>query len=430
MVTDVIVVGGGPAGMMAAVAARESGAEVLLIEKNEKLGKKLFITGHGRCNVTNAADRDTYERKIFRNPRFMRSALSRFTPDDMIEFLQQQHVPVKQEDSGRIFPASDKSSDVIRAFNRKLDSLGTAIELNIEVKAVNCDDDGLFTIATSRGNRRSRSVVLATGGLSYPSTGATGEGFKFAESLGHSCSSLHSGLAGLVCEDSPSDLAGLTVRGGRIVIRRDGRTIAQEDGDILFTHYGLSGPAVFRAVCALADSIGGRLEAAINLAGCTDEENLVSDLTDAVAANGRDDIKTIVANVIPRRAVKHVLDAAEVSPRKKANQLTNAERARIAHSIAFFPMKIIGPRPIEEAIITIGGVNTKEITPSTMESRIVPGLFFAGEVIDVSAYTGGYNLQVAFSTGRAAGIAAAGYALEHQSVQNPSNDDTMKRELR
>lgn len=411
-IADVTVIGGGAAGMMSAVAAAQSGASTTLLDKNEKLGKKVFITGHGRCNVTNVAERQAFEQKIFRNGRFMRSALARFGPQDLIEFLGARGVHTKQEDSGRIFPSSDKSSDVIRAFQRELDRLKVRIHLNTSVSTVSSTSDGSFSIKTSRGTMYSRTVVLATGGASYPSTGSTGEGFLIAEQLGHSCAPLRPGLVGLLAEVPLRDLAGMTLGGTSIAVRSDGKIVAREDGDVLFTHSGLSGPAVFRISCALAEVPASKLTAEINFTGGRSSEELASWLTEQAAQRGSSELRTIVSDRVPRRASQHVLKAAELPPDKKLSQLSRAERTRLADAMTAFPLELRGTRPLDEAIITIGGVSTKEINPSTMESRSVPGLFFAGEIIDVSAFTGGYNLQIAFSTGRAAGAAAAQFALQ------------------
>lgn len=407
---DVIVIGGGAAGMMSAVSASEAGASTIVLEKNEKLGKKLFITGHGRCNVTNSGDWQAYERKIFRNPRFMRSSLSKFGPKDLMEFLEEHRVPTKQEDSGRVFPASDKSSDVIRAFSRELQRLGVRVELNTTVKSVNRSDDE-FAVLTSRGTFHSKSLVLATGGASYPSTGSTGEGFDFARILGHTSVPLHPGLVGLVARNPMPELAGLTLPGSRLILRVDGKVVAKEEGDILFTHSGLSGPAVFRATCMLANSLKGKIVAEISFSGSHTAEEMSKWLQDQAAQRGSSELRTIVADMVPRRAAAKVIEGAGLTLHKKANQLTRQERMQLARAMTEYPLEITETRPMEEAIITIGGVSTKEIAPATMQSKRVPGLFFAGEVIDVSAYTGGYNLQIAFSTGRAAGTAAAAFAL-------------------
>ena len=411
---NVIVIGGGPAGMMSAVSAADIVDEVLILEKNEKLGKKLFLTGHGRCNVTNISDNETYERKIFRNARFMRSALARFTPEAMISFLEKHHVQTKQEDSGRVFPESDKSSDIIRAFRRALADKSVEVQLETPVSDIRCTRDGTFVVQTSHGDRRSVSVILATGGVSYPATGSTGDGLRFAERLGHVTTELHPGLAGLVSEAVPTSLIGLALRGSRICIRRDGKIVAQEDGDVLFTHYGLSGPAVFRAACALADATGGPLLAEVNLSGKRTEQEIANMLVDAAAANGNLQVNTVLSKIIPKSAAAAAVTAAGVPIGKKLNQLTREERASLARTIVSYAVPIRSTRPIEEAIVTIGGVSVKSIDPSEMSSRVIPGLYFAGELIDVSAYTGGYNLQIAYSTGKVAGEAAAQYVLTQQ----------------
>lgn len=412
---DVIIVGGGAAGMMSAAAAGQANVTAVLLDKNEKLGKKVFITGHGRCNVTNVADPQAFEQKIFRNPRFMRSALSRFGSDELIAFLRKHHVPTKQEDSGRVFPSSDKSSDIIKAFQRELTHLGVRIELNTPVFSINRAGDGTFEVRTGHGRLTARSVVLATGGSSYPSTGSTGDGFRFAEQLGHTCVPLRPGMVGLTAEAPLKDLAGMTLGSSSIAIRSDGKIVAREQGDILFTHSGLSGPAVFRVSCALADLPAGKLTAELNFAGSARCEDISHWLAEQAAQRGNSELRSIVSEKVPRRAAAYILNAASLPPQKKANQLSRRERTRLAEAMTAFAFPLSGLRPMDEAIVTIGGVSTKEINPTSMQSRLVPGLFFAGEVIDVSAFTGGYNLQIAFSTGYVAGTAAAAYALEHTS---------------
>lgn len=409
--TDVAVVGGGPAGMMSAYSAAEAGASVVLLEKNEKLGKKLFITGHGRCNVTNSSDRETYEQKTFRNPRFMRSALSRFGPAELTEFLEEHGTPTKEEDSGRVFPRSDKSSDVTRAFSRALKEASVDVRLDTPVLGISREENGGFCIQTKGAPLRARSVVLAAGGASYPSTGSTGEGFSFARDLGHETKELFPGLAGLTAKKPEKALAGLTIPDSTLTVRKEDKTLFSERGDILFTHFGLSGPAVFRAVCLLAGVPMDGVAACVSLCGQKSTEAVEAALSKAASSSGKKEISRILCELIPKRTVGLVLEAAGADPRKKMSQLTRAEKTRLAQTVVFYPVPVSGPRPLEEAIITIGGVDTKQIVPATMESRIVPGLFFAGEIIDVSAYTGGYNLQIAFSSGKAAGSAAAEYAL-------------------
>lgn len=404
--------------MMSAVSAAQAGASTMLLDKNEKLGKKVFITGHGRCNVTNASDRENYEKKTFRNPRFMRSALSKFGPDDLIDFLNECRVPTKQEESGRIFPASDKSSDIIRAFRKKLENLGVEVELNTAVKSIDRKDSGIFVVRTTECALSARAVVLATGGASYPSTGSTGEGIRFAEKLGHSVESFSPGLVGLSAKEPKRELAGLTLHEAQLSVYSGDRLVATEVGDVLFTHFGISGPAAFRASCILAGApAGGALAAKVNLSGKRTREELIGWLTDRASAQSNSEVKTLLSDLVPRRTVPFVMDAARVPEKKKANQLTREERTRLADTIASFSVALSGTRPLEEAIISIGGVSTKQIVPSTMASRIVPGLFFAGEIIDVSAYTGGYNLQIAFSSGRLAGTSAADYALGEAKKQ-------------
>lgn len=395
--------------MAAGVAAAQAGAKVFLLEKNEKLGKKLFITGHGRCNVTNIASTQDYERKIFRNPRFMRGALRNFSPSDLIALIEQAGIPTKVEDSGRVFPRSDKSSDIIKAFSRTLSELGVEVELHEEVQSVRKEREQ-FIVRTQDNTYRASSVVIATGGVSYPTTGSTGDGVRFARKLGHSSVTWQPGLAGVIAKDAPIALQGLAIYGILRLFQGD-TCVAKEEGEILFTHTGLTGPAVFRAICYLSPDSKAPIRARIRLLASKTEEQVQQKLQNDIAAAPNKDIGTILTEQLPKRLSNVVLEKAQVDPRKKGNQLKKAERLAIAHCMEAFEEELVGPRPIEEAIISIGGIPVKEVNPSTMQSKQTPGLFLAGELLDVSAMTGGYNLQIAFSTGWIAGKSAAQYAL-------------------
>lgn len=406
---DIIVAGGGAAGMAAAVAAAQSGLSVVLLEKNDRLGKKLFLTGHGRCNVTNRSDRANYQNKIWRNPKFVLGALSRFGPDDLVEFLNRNGVAVKEEDSGRLFPVSDRSSDVIKAFRKALGREGVEIELSAPVRKL--DKRGrFFFVDAGRHPLRSLAVILATGGLSYPSTGSTGDGFRFAQEAGHSLVPLQGALVGLASDlpDLPR-LSGLTLRGVELTLMARDQKLAQEQGDLLFTHHGLSGPAAFRASCAVPPNADFPLEALINLRPKYTEDALEKKLLELGRGSENKEVRTLLEALIPRRLVAPVVRQAGLPAALRMNQLSREQRRRLAQAVHGLRVPVTGLRPVSEAIITSGGVPVREIDPKTMESRLVPGLFFAGEIIDVSAMTGGYNLQIAFSTGWCAGQAAAAF---------------------
>lgn len=409
---QVLVAGGGAAGMAAAVSAAESGAGTILLEKNEKLGKKLYITGHGRCNVTNVAGTQDFEARVFRNPRFPRSALRAFGSVQLREFLEKAGVPTKEEDSGRVFPRSDKSSDVIRAFSRTLDRLGVEVLLHEEIRSVAHTEKG-FAVRTQDDAFLSRALILATGGVSYPSTGSTGDGARFAERLGHAVLPWQPGLVGLEASEPLGSLQGLTIQ-GVLSLYEEGRRVAREEGEILFTAHGLSGPAVFRAVCRLSADPAPPLRADIRLFPSRTEEQVRDSLVQAVSSAPNKDISTVLGARMPRRLAAAVLAQAGVPADQKGNQLKKADRSRVLNAMLAYSVPLSGTRPIEEAIISIGGVSVRDVNPSTMESRKVPGLFICGELLDVAAFTGGYNLQIAFSTGWSAGRSAARYVLDGQ----------------
>lgn len=402
---------------MAAAAAGGEGSTVLLLEKNDRLGKKLFLTGHGRCNVTNRSDIANYQSKIWRNPKFVLGALHRFGPDDLETFLAENGIRLKEEDSGRLFPVSDRSSDVIKAFRRALEREHVVLGLTMAVRKVEKKDQ-LFEVITDDGMFRSLSVILATGGLSYPSTGSTGEGFDFARQSGHSVVPLQGALVGLT-SDLPAvpKLSGLTLRGVRFTLSEGNRVLAREEGDVLFTHHGLSGPAVFRASCAVPIGAGFPLLGSVNLRPHLTDEELEKRILHLAGANANREVRTLVEAVVPKRLAAPVVEQAGIAAGTRVNQLSREQRRRLVQAISDFHVPITGLRPVAEAIITSGGIPVSEINPKTMESRLVPGLFFAGEMIDVSAMTGGYNLQIAFATGWTAGVAATAYCrqLEHDS---------------
>lgn len=409
---DILIVGGGAAGMAAAVSAAEENPSVILLEKNDRLGKKLFLTGHGRCNVTNRSDMANYQSRIWRNPKFMLASLSRFGPDDLESFLAANGVKLKQEDSGRMFPVSDHSSDVIKAFRKALEREGVRIGYSTQVQKISRKGD-CFEVQTDDGSFRAKAVILATGGLSYPSTGSTGDGFRFAEAAGHSIVPLQGALVGF-SSDQPDvpKLAGLTLKGVGFSLRRQDKILAQEEGDVLFTHHGLSGPAVFRASCALPPGASFPLEGVITLKpqlSAADVEAKIDRLADG---NPNKEARTVLDALLPKRLIPPVMQQAQIPAGQRMNQLSRPQRQKLAEAVQNLRFRLTSLRPVTEAIITSGGVPVKEINPKTMASRLVPGLFFAGEMIDVSAMTGGYNLQIAFATGWAAGTAAAAYCQQ------------------
>lgn len=399
----VAVIGGGPAGMMAAYEAAGKGCDATVFERNEKLGKKLYITGKGRCNITNSADIEDFFPNIPKNPRFLYSALYGFTNADTVDFVNGAGVPTKVERGGRVFPESDKSSDILRAFERRLKEAGVHIELNARISSVRRTEDG-FELETPRGAQRFDALVIATGGASYPQTGSTGDGYAFAQSLGHTVSKLKPSLISLVTsEEWPKALMGLSLRNVTLAaFNAKGKKVYEELGEMLFTHYGVSGPLVLSASAVIADSPeGARLEIDLK-PGLSKEEldrRILRDFelnTNRIYANSLDAL-------LPRKLIPVMVELSGIPGDKPVNQITRDERGGLVGLFKKLTMRVERAMPLDEAIITRGGVSVKEIDPSTMRSKLVAGLYFAGEIIDVDAYTGGFNLQIACSTGALAG---------------------------
>jgi len=409
MMNDVIVVGGGPAGMMAAYAAAENGRDVLLIEKNEKLGKKLYITGKGRCNITNACALPDFISNINRNPKFMMSALNRLSNEDLIGLLKKNGLNTKVERGERVFPVSDKSSDVIKTFEKMLRDTGVKIALSTEVKSIN-KSGGVFIVCTNNADFECRALIVATGGLSYPSTGSTGDGYRFSGVFGHTVVEPHPALVPL--EDQHNICArmqGLTLKNVGFALYQNNKMLFSGQGELLFTHFGLSGPLALSASSYI--DYGRDVESlycVIDLKPALGREKLEARILRDFSSNSNKQIKTYMTELLPSKLIYPFLEEVKIAPDKQINQITKTERTELVNGLKGFRIKIGGVRPFEEAVITSGGIKTSEINPSTMESKLVEGLYFAGEVIDVSALTGGFNLQIAFSTGYAAGKSTQG----------------------
>ena len=404
---EVIVVGGGASGLMAALYAARGGASVRLLEHNEKLGRKLYITGKGRCNVTNDASRDEFLREVARNPRFLYSALAALDPQGMMALLEEAGCPVTVQRGRRVFPASEKASDVTRALERLLRQAGVEICLRTEVRGVLLRDGRACGVKTDRGEMRADAVILATGGWSYPGTGSTGDGYRMAAELGHRVEAPVPVLIGLeTAEDWPRQLQGLSLRNVALTLRRGKKTLYAEQGEMLFTHFGVSGPLVLEASCHLPeDAREASLE--LNLKPGLTPEQLDARLQRDLAENPRRQLRSILPGLLPARLAELFPLLAGVDGSKPCAQVSRADRQRLAECLRALPVGIRGRAPLEEAIVTRGGVSVREIDPASMESRLIPGLYFAGELIDVDAHTGGYNLQIAFSTGALAGNSAA-----------------------
>ena len=407
--SNVIVVGGGAAGMMAAVFAARNGQNVQLLEKNEKLGKKLFITGKGRCNITNAADIEDLFTAVISNPKFLYSGFYSFTNQQVIDFFEELGVKTKVERGERVFPVSDHSSDVIAAFSRELKSLGVSVSLHTEVKELLCEQDKVCGVLLTNGKKmKADAVIVATGGISYPSTGSTGDGYRFAKEAGHKVTELLPSLVPMeVRQWYAKELQGLALRNIEIRITDGKKKLYEEFGEMLFTHYGVTGPVILSASSVVGKTLRKKeLTLHIDLKPALSEEQLDKRILREFDANHNKQYKNSIDSLFPAKLKPVMIELSEIEPEKKVNEITKEERQRLVHLIKDFTMTLTGLRGYNEAIITKGGVSVKEIDPGTMESKIIKGLYFAGEVLDLDAVTGGYNLQIAWSTGYLAGINA------------------------
>lgn len=408
-----LVIGGGAAGLMAALAAAETGAKVTLLEKNEKLGKKIYITGKGRCNVTNLCDTGEFLRNVPRNPRFLYAALNAFGPGDMLSLLEKWGCGTKVERGRRAFPVSDKASDVTKALERGMKAGNVRVLLSAPVKALSISDGRVSGAVTEDGRFfPARAVVLCTGGLSYPSTGSTGDGHRMAREAGHEVTACVPSLTGLnTLEKWPAELQGLSLRNVTLTARNGKKTLYSELGELLFTHFGISGPLALECSAHLPESGQGALE--IDLKPGLTMEQMEARLSREIAAAGKKRLTTMLETLLPARMAGLFPGIIGLDGQKTCCQLSAQERRRLAEGLKALPLTVTELRPFAEAVITRGGVAVREISPSTMASRKVKGLYFAGELMDVDAHTGGYNLQIAFSTGALAGRSAG---LEAQNI--------------
>lgn len=407
--SNVIVVGGGAAGMMAAVFAARNGQNVQLLEKNEKLGKKLFITGKGRCNITNAADIEDLFTAVISNPKFLYSGFYSFTNQQVIDFFEELGVKTKIERGERVFPVSDHSSDVIAAFSRELKSLGVSVSLHTEVRELLCEQDKVCGVLLTNGKKmKADAVIVATGGISYPSTGSTGDGYRFAKETGHRVTELLPSLVPMeVRQWYAKELQGLSLRNIEIRITDGKKKLYEEFGEMLFTHYGVTGPVILSASSVVGKTLRKKeLTLHIDLKPALSEEQLDKRILREFDANHNKQYKNSIDSLFPAKLKPVMIELSEIEPEKKVNEITKEERQRLVHLIKDFTMTLTGLRGYNEAIITKGGVSVKEIDPGTMESKKMKGLYFVGEVLDLDAVTGGYNLQIAWSTGYLAGINA------------------------
>lgn len=415
-----IIIGAGPAGIMAAISAANNGDDVVLLEKNEKIGKKLFITGKGRCNVTNACTRDEFFENVVSNPKFLYSAFSQFNNEDLMRLIDDNGTPLKTERGNRVFPVSDHSSDIIKALNNALKNAHVDLRLNTSVKSIlfeadnklmvgnnpECSDKSVTGIRTDNGEIiKGDKVIVATGGISYKSTGSTGDGLRWAGESGHRISSLKPALVPLETKEKwPSELTGLSLKNVTLSLFIKDKLKYKEMGEMLFTHFGISGPLVLTSSSILACSDEKDVKVFIDLKPALSDEEFDARLIRELQEGNKKDLKNILGNIYPVKLGLKVCELAGVDIYKKCNELTKEERKKILEYTKRLPLTIKGTRDYDEAIITHGGVSVKDINPKTMESKLIKGLYFAGEVMDVDAFTGGFNLQIAFSTGYLAGI--------------------------
>ena len=407
MKAEVTVVGGGAAGLMAALTAAERGADVLLVERNERMGVRRRITGKGRCNVCNDCEPAKVMENVTRGGRFLFSALRAFSPADCMAFFEELGVPLKTERGGRVFPQSDRAANVADALDRRCTELGVR-RLRARARRVLTEDGAVVGLETTAGRVETGRVVLATGGLSYPKTGSTGDGYVMARALGHRVTEPAASLVGLESPDEACmKMQGLSLKNVRLTLTGSKRgTIWSEQGEMQFTHFGLSGPLVLSASARMGREPED-YTVHLDLKPALDEKTLDARvLRDFAEAKNRD-FSNALGGLAPRLLIPVLVERSGIDGREKVNAVTREQRQGLVRLLKDFPVRVSGKRPIEEAIVTSGGVVTDELRPNTMESKLVGGLYFAGELLDLDACTGGYNLQIAWSTGRAAGAAAA-----------------------
>ncbi|MDF2502894.1 NAD(P)/FAD-dependent oxidoreductase [Clostridium sp.] len=398
----VIVVGGGPAGIMAAVSAADKN-KVTLIERNEKLGKKLYITGKGRCNVTNNKDIGDFFDFIPGNPEFLYSSLYTYSNVNTIDFFEEMGVSLKVERGDRLFPKSDKSSDVINALRRALENKNVEVMLNSRISNINIENDTIKSLVTEDGKIiKGDHFIICTGGLSYPQTGSTGDGLNFAKKVGHNITKIKPSLVPIELKESwIKDLQGLSLKNVELLIKNKNKVVYREFGEMLFTHYGISGPIVLKASRVVNEK--ANMLAVINLKPALKSEELDKRIQKDFIKFSNKDFKNSLNDLLPQKLISTIVNLSGIDENKKVNSITKDERKKIVDIIQNFTLNVKGLRDIKEAIVTSGGVDVKEIDPSTMKSKFINNLSFAGEVMDVDAYTGGYNIQIAFSTGYLAG---------------------------
>ena len=413
--SKVIVVGGGPAGMMAAITAAENGKEVLIIEKMPSFGKKLLITGKGRCNITSSLYMSEFIKNTPGNGKFLYSAFQNYTNKDIIEFLHRQGLEVKEERGNRVFPVTDKSLDVLDCFLKRMDELKIKYKLHTKVEKILVKENQVIAIRTDKEIIQTSNVILATGGKSYPLTGSTGDGYRIASELGHKIVKIKPSLVPLEVYEKVEckKMQGLSLRNVsiKLVDVNKNKTIYEDFGEMLFTHFGISGPIILSSSAHLVrykdiDNLlkDKKIVIKIDLKPALTDEQLDERILRDFKEFKNKQFKHSLDKLLPQKLIPVFIEKSEIEPEKRVNEITREERNKMVHLLKDFEITIKNFRPVEEAIITSGGIDTKEINPKTMESKLIKGLYFAGEIIDVDSYTGGFNLQIAYSTGYTAGI--------------------------
>ncbi len=407
--SKIYVIGGGAAGMLAAIAAARNGHQVILLEKNEKLGKKLYITGKGRCNLTNANDKDTFFDQVVTNPKFLFKAYHTFSNYDAMDFFEQLGLPIKVERGNRVFPESDKSSDVIAVLRKELEHLGVMIRYKSEVSKLLIKNGEFYGLMLKSSNETflGDAVIVATGGLSYPVTGSTGDGYTFARSLGHTITELYPSLVPLHTKETfVKDLMGLSLKNIEITVTSGAKQIYRDFGELLFTHFGVSGPVILSASSHIIPYLKNKepIKLSIDLKPALTEEALDARILRDFEEFKNKQFKNSLDHLLPNKLIDVIIRLSPIDSEKKVNSITKEERLALVNLLKNFTLHITKLSDYNQAVVTKGGINVKEINPSTMESKLVKHVYFAGEVLDLDALTGGYNLQIAWSTAYLAGI--------------------------
>ena len=398
----VVVIGGGAAGLMAAYAAASNGHSVLLLERNEKLGKKIYITGKGRCNLTNDCPPDEFLQNVVRGRQFLTGAAYAFPSARTMEFMEEHGLTLKTERGNRVFPASDHASDVTKTLERACRDVGVEIVLNTRVTQIAVENGAVTAVETEGERYFCDCAIVATGGLSYPSTGSTGDGYRFARDTGHTVKECVPSLTGIELGE-PIDAQGVSLKNVVLTARRGGKTISSRLGELLFTHYGISGPLVLSLSAEINRIPLNEISLEIDFKPALDAQKLDARLVRDFSERKNEQMKNVMRGLLPSGLVRPVLTKAAIKPEKQANAVTREERQRLVHLLKEYPLTAKNLRGYSEAVVTSGGVDTKDLSSKTMESKRIKGLRFCGEVLDADAYTGGFNLQIAFSTGYLAG---------------------------